>query len=112
MIAGHYPQFVVTKCPELVLNRLICCPVHPVVFEKWWLEMNSVQPLVLGLVSSDQVCLTSALGTLACDEQLEERPGHTMSNTYKITLVRGGSHCICLQSFTQLINSPDLIANF
>lgn len=38
---------------ELVLIGLIGYLIHSVVFEKWFVEMNSVQSLVLGLVSSD-----------------------------------------------------------
>ena len=53
------------------------------VSEKWLLEMNSIQSLFLGFVFPlTPVCLTSALGTLACDEQLEYWPGHTMLSTF------------------------------
>lgn len=75
---GHYPQFVVTKCLRAYFEWLNELPCSPSGVGLWLLEMNSVQSLVLGLASH-----AAALGTLQCDEQLEDWSGHTVFNIFQ-----------------------------
>lgn len=64
---------------EPVLNWLTGCPVHPVLFKKWLLEMNSVRSLVLGLLLLTHVCFDKCTGH-TCMWRTAVRPtgGHTL----------------------------------